>query len=66
MREYWGRELGEIVGDHYFLEEAGGKDGQSPCREYSGTAGAAPLELRDHLGVMHQRTRDQMWEEAHK
>src|SRR6516165_2490369 len=66
MREHGGRELREIVGDHYFLEETGSEDGHAPCHECCGTAEATPLELRDHLGVMHERTRNQMREEAHE
>ena len=66
MREHRRDELREIIGDDDFLEQAGGEDRKSPRRQQRGTAGAAALELRNHLGVMHQRPRDQMREERNE
>jgi hypothetical protein len=49
-----------------FLNRPAAKDCQSPRRQHRGAAGAAALELRNHLGVVHQRARDQMREERHE
>ena len=66
MREDRRDELRQIVGDHHFLEQAGGEDRQPARRQHCRASGAAALELRDHLGVMHQRAGDQMREEGHE
>ena len=66
MREYRRDELREIVGDHDFLEQARGEDRKAPRRQHRRAPGAAALELRNHLRVMHQRPRDQMREERHE
>ena len=63
MREHRRDELRQIVGDDHLLEQAGREDREPPRRQHRRAPGAAALELRDHLGVMHQRARDQMREE---
>jgi len=66
VSEYGRDELRKVVGDHHFLEQPRGEDRKSSRREHRRTPGTTAFELRDHLGVMHQRSCDQVREERHE
>ena len=66
MSKYWRSKLGERVRYDHFFKQAGSKNGQSARSEHPGSPGVGLLELRYHLRVMNQRTRNQVRKEANK